>query len=83
MRYTSPACILSFLLTAVARGELADAWVWNDGAEEEARSPRPSAASTPLEMSRANSSATVSPTANGATLTSAGKRAQNGDAQDS
>ncbi|CAL1707111.1 unnamed protein product [Somion occarium] len=28
--YLSPACILSFLLTAVARGELQDAWTWSD-----------------------------------------------------
>lgn len=26
----SPGCILSFLLTAVARGELKDAWAWSD-----------------------------------------------------
>jgi minor histocompatibility antigen H13 len=29
--YLSPACILSFLLTAWRRGELSEAWQWNDG----------------------------------------------------
>ncbi|KAK7692618.1 hypothetical protein QCA50_004250 [Cerrena zonata] len=28
--YLSPACILSFLLTALTRGELKDAWAWSD-----------------------------------------------------
>jgi len=28
--YLSPACILSFLLTALARGEFHDAWNWSD-----------------------------------------------------
>jgi hypothetical protein len=28
----SPACILSFILTAWRRGELSEAWQWNDGA---------------------------------------------------
>ncbi len=28
----SPACILSFVLTAWCRGELSEAWQWNDGA---------------------------------------------------
>lgn len=27
----SPACILSFALTAWYRGELSEAWKWNDG----------------------------------------------------
>ncbi|KAF5317319.1 hypothetical protein D9611_003786 [Ephemerocybe angulata] len=31
----TPACILSFAVTAVARGEFADAWAWNDLPEEE------------------------------------------------
>ncbi|KAI9463548.1 signal peptide peptidase-domain-containing protein [Lactarius psammicola] len=30
--YLSPACILSFVLTAWCRGELSEAWQWNDGA---------------------------------------------------
>ncbi|KAF8909839.1 peptidase A22B, signal peptide peptidase, partial [Mucidula mucida] len=29
--YLSPACILSFLTTALVRGELSDAWAWSDG----------------------------------------------------
>jgi minor histocompatibility antigen H13 len=29
--YLSPACILSFILTAWRRGELSEAWQWNDG----------------------------------------------------
>ncbi|KAF6761175.1 signal peptide peptidase-domain-containing protein [Ephemerocybe angulata] len=33
--YLSPACILSFAIMAVARGEFADAWAWNDLPEEE------------------------------------------------
>ncbi|GJE94944.1 signal peptide peptidase-domain-containing protein [Phanerochaete sordida] len=75
--YLSPACILSFITTALVRGEFKDAWTWNDQAEEsEARSRRPSAASTPHEMSRANSSAS----ANGVTLTSAGRRAEKAEA---
>jgi hypothetical protein len=28
--YFSPACILSFLVIAVARGELNEAWAWSD-----------------------------------------------------
>ncbi|KAF8844712.1 hypothetical protein BDN67DRAFT_673149 [Paxillus ammoniavirescens] len=28
--YLSPACILSFVVTAFARGELRDAWTWSD-----------------------------------------------------
>jgi len=28
--YLSPACILSFVATALARGELRDAWTWSD-----------------------------------------------------
>lgn len=31
--YLSPACILSFLLTAFFRGEFKDAWNWVDGSE--------------------------------------------------
>ncbi|KAF5386018.1 hypothetical protein D9615_002521 [Tricholomella constricta] len=31
--YLSPACILSFVLTAAIRGELRDAWNWNDDPE--------------------------------------------------
>jgi minor histocompatibility antigen H13 len=33
--YLSPACILSFLLTALARGELKAAWAWSDDPEKE------------------------------------------------
>ncbi|KAI5123997.1 hypothetical protein M0805_006407 [Coniferiporia weirii] len=33
--YLSPACILSFLLTALARGEFKEAWEWTDEAEHE------------------------------------------------
>ncbi len=29
----SPACILSFLITAVTRGEFKDAWDWSDAPE--------------------------------------------------
>ncbi|KLO18374.1 hypothetical protein SCHPADRAFT_866725 [Schizopora paradoxa] len=32
--YLSPACILSFFATALARGELKEAWAWSDGPEE-------------------------------------------------
>ncbi|KAK7472532.1 hypothetical protein VKT23_000647 [Stygiomarasmius scandens] len=31
--YLSPACIVSFVLTAVVRGELKEAWHWTDGPE--------------------------------------------------
>jgi len=31
--YLSPACILSFVITAWRRGELIEAWRWNDGAD--------------------------------------------------
>ena len=34
--FHSPACILSFLLTALARGELNSAWAWSDEPEERA-----------------------------------------------
>lgn len=72
--YLSPACILSFAVTALVRGELKDAWSWNDQADEhEMRGPRPSNAPTPLEMSRANSSVGT----NGLSLTSAGRKAEN------
>lgn len=27
----SPACILSFVITAVVRGELSEIWRWSDG----------------------------------------------------
>ncbi|KAI0355633.1 hypothetical protein OH77DRAFT_1402433 [Trametes cingulata] len=33
--YLSPACILSFVLTALARGEFAEAWAWTDEAGED------------------------------------------------
>ncbi|KAI0645544.1 signal peptide peptidase-domain-containing protein [Trametes meyenii] len=33
--YLSPACILSFVLTAFVRGEFADAWAWSDEAEDQ------------------------------------------------
>ncbi|KAI0695522.1 signal peptide peptidase-domain-containing protein [Cytidiella melzeri] len=36
--YLSPACILSFFITATARGELAEAWKWVEGASEETSS---------------------------------------------
>ncbi|KAF9222506.1 hypothetical protein BS17DRAFT_782953 [Gyrodon lividus] len=32
--YLSPACILSFLATTFARGELGDAWMWLDAPEQ-------------------------------------------------
>ncbi|KAI0630204.1 signal peptide peptidase-domain-containing protein [Trametes polyzona] len=32
--YLSPACILSFILTAFARGEFAEAWAWTDEMED-------------------------------------------------
>ncbi|KAH8119344.1 signal peptide peptidase-domain-containing protein [Phellopilus nigrolimitatus] len=31
--YLSPSCILSFLITALAKGELKEAWAWTDEAE--------------------------------------------------
>lgn len=31
--YLSPACILSFLVTAITKGEIRDAWKWKDEAE--------------------------------------------------
>ncbi|KAF5348631.1 hypothetical protein D9758_006855 [Tetrapyrgos nigripes] len=33
----SPACIMSFVLTAVFRGELKDAWNWTDGPEPQTK----------------------------------------------
>ncbi|KAI0675139.1 signal peptide peptidase-domain-containing protein [Trametes maxima] len=35
--YLSPACILSFVFTALARGEFADAWAWSDEAEDQSQ----------------------------------------------
>lgn len=35
----SPACIFSFLITALVRGELADAWKWSDVPEEKKPDP--------------------------------------------
>jgi len=32
--YLSPACVLSFVMTALIRGELMSAWSWSDGPEE-------------------------------------------------
>lgn len=34
IRGSSPACILSFLLTAVFRGEFKEAWNWSDDPEK-------------------------------------------------
>ncbi|KAL1942090.1 hypothetical protein VTO73DRAFT_6620 [Trametes versicolor] len=34
--YLSPACILSFVLTALARGEFTEAWAWTDELEDKA-----------------------------------------------
>ena len=33
MTSCSPACILSFVITALVRGELLEAWKWSDGPE--------------------------------------------------
>ena len=33
--HCSPACILSFVITAVTRGELRDAWSWSDETPED------------------------------------------------
>jgi hypothetical protein len=33
--YLSPACILSFVATAAARGELEEAWAWSDDPAEQ------------------------------------------------
>ncbi|KAJ3546118.1 hypothetical protein NMY22_g2172 [Coprinellus aureogranulatus] len=33
--FPSPACIISFGLTALRRGEFADAWAWSDAPEED------------------------------------------------
>lgn len=35
--FISPACILSFVLTASARGELSDAWKWTEESPEDSR----------------------------------------------
>ncbi|KAI0341989.1 hypothetical protein BDW22DRAFT_1358101 [Trametopsis cervina] len=35
--YLSPACILSFVLTASVRGELSDAWKWTEESPEDSR----------------------------------------------
>ncbi|OCH95104.1 hypothetical protein OBBRIDRAFT_823052 [Obba rivulosa] len=34
--YLSPACILSFVITSIVRGELKEAWSWSDDPEETA-----------------------------------------------
>lgn len=34
IRGSSPACILSFFITAVIRGEFKEAWNWSDDPEE-------------------------------------------------
>jgi len=36
--YLSPACILSFIFTAWRRGELSEAWQWNDGVADASQS---------------------------------------------
>lgn len=44
MERPSPACILSFLITAGLRGELREAWSWSDGPEDDPKgSVRPGA----------------------------------------
>ncbi|KAF9244888.1 signal peptide peptidase-domain-containing protein [Melanogaster broomeanus] len=43
--YLSPACILSFFATALARGELQDAWTWTDDPEQ----PQRTVEKAPLE----------------------------------
>ncbi|KAI0743595.1 signal peptide peptidase-domain-containing protein [Daedaleopsis nitida] len=37
--YLSPACIMSFLITATVRGEFSDAWSWSDEIEEKSERP--------------------------------------------
>ncbi|KAJ3570962.1 hypothetical protein NP233_g4061 [Leucocoprinus birnbaumii] len=46
--YLSPACVLSFAFTALRRGELKEAWNWNDG-QEEAKKVNKAAGSAPEE----------------------------------
>jgi minor histocompatibility antigen H13 len=74
---TSPACILSFVVTALARGELREAWAWNDTPDEqdtgaETRPGGTSRQSSGLAVSRTNSSTHENGTLG---LTGAGKRA--------
>ncbi|KIP11612.1 hypothetical protein PHLGIDRAFT_10595 [Phlebiopsis gigantea 11061_1 CR5-6] len=69
--YLSPACILSFVLTALARGELGEAWAWTDAPEEPADA-KPAAS----RRASAVSSATDGAATNGVARTGAGKRAQ-------
>lgn len=38
-RAISPACILSFVLTAAVRGELVDAWNWAEESEQTSTEP--------------------------------------------
>ncbi|EPQ57049.1 hypothetical protein GLOTRDRAFT_73578 [Gloeophyllum trabeum ATCC 11539] len=38
--YLSPACILSFVLTAAVRGELGEAWAWADDPEAEGKAKK-------------------------------------------
>ena len=86
MRTHSPACILSFVLTALARGELAEAWAWTDAPEEDARAGRSRRASgASLPVPDAALAATASANANGredaaedggVALTGAGRRAR-------
>ncbi|KAM5530983.1 hypothetical protein V8D89_015365 [Ganoderma adspersum] len=37
--YLSPACILSFFVVSLARGEFNDAWSWSDGLEDKIEQP--------------------------------------------
>ncbi|KAH7923719.1 hypothetical protein BV22DRAFT_1036005 [Leucogyrophana mollusca] len=63
--YLSPACILSFLLTAVARGEFSEAWTWSDDPEisqEGKEEKKADGTPAPVEVSAKNN---VTPSLNG------------------
>jgi minor histocompatibility antigen H13 len=44
---SSPACILSFVATALARGELRDAWTWSDDPAQKTAEQVPESVVTP------------------------------------
>lgn len=56
---SSPACILSFIITALVRGEFADAWNWSDEPEKPEKSAAEVAAledAKPLENGKSKPS---------------------------
>ncbi|KIK98247.1 hypothetical protein PAXRUDRAFT_705168 [Paxillus rubicundulus Ve08.2h10] len=56
--YLSPACILSFVAMAWARGELRDAWIWSDAPEQKTAEKVPESVVSP-EVHKGNNASHV------------------------